>query len=379
MSEYPTLEMVVERLPLVTVGKDDFTTTIGDFVLGFGKNIKEMKVMGRGLSVPSHTLHQLVRDYLQLPVAIYTDPDVSDSAKLLLMYDKAINKYRDEQITVRTARGMIQSITTSDAFADNKHLCATMLEFQHSGQLPEDVFVMANHISNDGRDMHMRLISPEWDFEMPERNGKSPYHGNLVVSNNELVSNGFEALVAVTRTSCLNSTIGRSIYEPNGQDVIGPLGNACVDLARLTHEMQLDLYEMQGINIANPEAIMGKLARELGLPDYATFAAKAYWDQDGRHSSLYDIVQAIAAGERELSLKHGRRGRVNYRTRTLAEQRTFGVANELRSSWRSGTAPEEWYLSGDSSMKYKIMKVIESYKDKSPVIDEILEKVEMVK
>lgn len=383
MTNYTPLMQVAEQVLAKSANRRDYSTRLGDFVEGF-QTVTEVNSPEGILTLTPHGFQQLAKDRFGLPPAIFAHKGVSSETKLQILRDMVHNGFGDDVVKVRVAGSQVEAIVSNDySFFDNADLVTALLQLQNQNLLPKDTQVMKHNLSPDGRDLHMRLVAPdEWDFTLGENGNSKQFHGNLVISNNEIAMGSFAAQVAITRTACLNSTIGQSLFKVEHRfadrgDFLNQLGNAVKHINGYSNEMGDNMRKFQHVNVDAPLLIFDRIGSELGIPKYALNSAKTYWENEGSQNSLYDVVQAIAAGARDVTVAEGRR-RPSWGTRTLIEQAVWGIATELQQVVTDGGTVEAWYLQGDNALKYRIMKIIEGYKSYAPIVEEILEQVERV-
>lgn len=378
-TDYPTLMEVAGRVFGKATGRKDYETTLGDFIGGF-QTITNVSTPNGELVITPQGFRQLARDRLGLPPAIFENSGIRNETKLQILTDLTKNGgYGDDIVKVRVAGSHIEAIVSSDyIFFDNSDLCAALLQLQQETMLPEDVYVMKHDLSPDGRNLHLRLIAPEqWDFKIGENGGSRTFHGNLILSNNELAAGSFRAQPAITRTSCLNSTIGQSLFAvshrfADRQDFISELSKAVNQIGGYSREMGEVMKHTQHINVESPLLIFERIGEQLGVPKYALSHAIEYWQDNGSRNSLYDIVQSVSAGAREMTVASGRR-QANWTNRSVIENKLWATALELQNIVAEGESLESWYLVGELGLKERVARFVEGYASVAPVAEEIAE------
>lgn len=373
---YPSLLETAERVWASSVGKKDYTTTLGDFVGGM-ENTRTVNSPEGELVLSPHGFRQLARDRFGLPPAIFENKAVRTATKLAILADMVTNGHGDERIKVRINGNQIDSILSNDySFFDNADLMLALVQLQQQGKLPEKTGVMKFGLDNNGRNMHLRLVSPDdWDFKIGENGHSQPFHGNMVISNNEIAMGSFQARVAITRGSCLNSTIGQSLFAvthrfANREQFVLELAKASGQIGAYANEMGLHMSHLQNIPIETPLLIFQRIAEVMKVPSYVMNNTIRYWQDNGSPNSLYDIVQSVAAGSREVTVAEGKR-KPNWDNRTEIESKLWILAEKLREDHLQGHSVEEFYLTGERGALELAARFAEGFQSETPMASTI--------
>lgn len=370
VKQYTPLSKVLMVLMANMKGNRDYDTTLGDFVKGMSAYNKVQAPEGEYVFTPKG-LAQLAKDRLGIPPAIFDNSGIRPETKLAIMHDLA-DAAPDKVMRVRIAGQQVHAVMSDDyKFYDNVDLLEDLIRMQDEGLLPAETQAMSYNISPDGRDMHLRIVSPDlWDFVIDEGSGRmQPYHGNLILSNNEIKMASFAAQVAITRTSCTNSTIGQALFKQahrggNGGDdrFYRKLQESLELIKRYTNEMAEHMRDLRNIKVDSPVLIFEKVKEEFGIPTYALNHAEEYWRDHGSGDSVYDVVQALSAGTRTVTQAEGRR-RENWTERTLLERHIGTMVETLRGMHANGERVEDWYLTGERAWKEAAARYVLGYSD----------------
>lgn len=350
-----SLETVRDEVMAKSRYNRDYVTTLPAFVEGMVHPLAVNTPDGELALTPSG-FRQLVKDRLALQPAIFENAKVSNDTKLRILKEVAFG-LDDRQMKVRVNGSQIDAFVSDEyAFFDNRTLVMTLWQMREEGLLPQETAAMTFYISPNGRDMNLRLVSPEiWDFAITERAGVQKLHGNLVISNNELGHGSFQAKVALTRHSCLNSTIGSSVWKVDHRlasydDFRKALGDSVAHIHSYSKEMADHMRSMQNISVQTPLLIFEKIGEELGIPRYAMAKAQEYWEDEGSGESMYDIVQSVAAGTRAITVPAGRR-QPNWDKRQVIEENLWTTAMALHNMHVEGQSVNEWAMTGERGVK----------------------------
>lgn len=310
-------------------------------------------------------------------MSVFNHPEVRDGTKVEFLQQVALSQ-EDRGIQVRVNGNRIDGIVSEEySFFDNQSMMMSLWQMQQAGDIPEDVEVMRSYLSPDARSMNLRLVAPDsWNFKIGENGSTAPFRGTLIVRNNELGMGSFAAQSAITRNSCTNTTIGKNLFAVNHRfatenDFYNELAKAVGLVKEWSGEMRDALESMRAIPIEAPMLIFEKIGEELGVPKYAMTGdngAIKYWEEEGEQSTLYDIVQAISAGTRELTAVRGRRT-PKWDRRDVLEGGIWDVAIALQALHQNGEPVEDWYLAGDRGIRERAALYVEGFSTKIEQVD----------
>jgi hypothetical protein len=276
----------------------DFTTTLQELVGSLntkGDNWVSKTPDGEML-ISNSAMRQVVTDRLGGTISLFNDKDITPKLKHDYILQKAA-RLPDHEVIVRASNGIIGAVL-SDKYRlfDNRIIIGALLSFQAQGHLPgDDLQAHKLHISKDGRQMSLRLISPtHWNF----KNGQ-PYYGGLAISNDETGHSPLVVSPCLARVACFNYCLAKSIVKVHRYDE-EEMSNALFDgvthITTYAEQMFERQQQMKGVKFDKPEVLFRLIGEKMKLPEYVREATEDYWRQEGSGNSVYDVVQALTWG-----------------------------------------------------------------------------------
>lgn len=378
MNNYKTLQQTTNEVIAASELKNDRMTTLHQFFAGMESpetirdGNEELILTPGGFRQVGGMLHLNGQQ-----INLFNHPNVLNRTKIEMLQQIA-SGLDDREIQVRVNGNRIDGVVSEEySFFDNKAVAMSLLQMQMKGDIPEDVEVMRSYLSPDARAMNLRLVAPDsWNFNIQENGKAAPFRGTLIVGNNELGAGSFRAKVAITRNSCTNTTIGSDLFAINHrfaeyEDFYQELARAVGLVKEWSGQMRDSLEAMRAIPIEAPMLIFEKIGEEMGVPKYALSGdngAVRYWEEEGEKNTLYDIVQAISAGTRELTAIRGRRT-PKWERRDALEGEVWKIAEALQSMHDRGDSVEDWYLTGDVGIRERAAQYVEGFAGKVERVD----------
>lgn len=368
-----TLNDVAEQILASSVGKHDYTSTVQEVAKGLF-TLDGVKAGDETYALSPAGFKTLVRDRMGIPPNIFAHKSLSLDTKLGIIREVA-KDMDDTEVRVRVTGNQISSIASAEyAIYDNSNIALELMRLQRDGNLPKGVEVMNSFVSKNGRSINIRLISPkDWDFKIGENGNTQPFLGNLVIHNDELSLGSFQARVAITRAACLNTTVGNSIFDAGGSrfasrdDFTRALGEATSHIKNYSQEMIEGMKSLQAISVQSPLLIFEKVAKDLKIPQYAIKDIRQYWEDNGNRNSVYDVVQAVSAGVRDITNQRGQ----NWARRQSIEREIWNVGQAIRIMHTEGRDVDDWYLTGDLGIKEMCARFVEGYVEDIPQAENI--------
>ncbi len=389
MTQYPTIQAVADEVISASLLKNDRLATLQQFFAGMQSTSvindadEELILTQAGFRQVGKMLH-----LTGAQAQVFEHPAVLDQTKVEFLQQMAQSQ-TDKEIQIRVNGSHIDGIVSKEySFFDNATIMLALLQMQQMGSIPEDTRVMKHYLSPNARSLNLRLVAPEsWDFKIQENGHTAPFKGTLIIGNNELGLASFSARTAITRWECTNSTIGERLFDAKHrfssyEDFYRQLADAVNQVKGWSSEMHHQLENMRDIPIEAPMLIFEKIGEELGVPKYAMSGDKGairYWEEEGERNTLYDIVQAISAGSRELTVSSGRR-MPKWDRRDLLEEKLWSTAEALTSMHEEGQPIEDWYLTGDRGIRERAALYIEGFGEQvkeAPVLADGIRRLEV--
>lgn len=354
------LRDVAAQVKAASIGKHDVLTTYGELVAGM-TDLRHVQSQAGELVLTDNGFRQLVNDRLKFNYKSFDTEHLSPDTKLAILRD--LSAARNDSCLVRVNGNSIDAVLSeSYQYFDNDHILEATMEMMTQGHIPNNIKVMSKHISPDGRNMHLRLVNPDWDFYMPEGDGQKKFMTNLIIGNNEHGNGAFRASVAITRHECLNSTIGKSLFavehkgrfEGDKSKFLEALINAFMLVKSYGLEMQRQMEDMQSIPVEHPGRLLERVAAEMAAPVYAIESAQGYLQSGsvGNPNTVYAVTQALAAGVRTIAASAPERvwtgtksNRQDWERRASFESKLWVTAIRVATMAQEGRNLEEWYLS----------------------------------
>jgi hypothetical protein len=211
-NEAITLEHIRDMTNAASALNDDYTATTAEFV-SMMKGLDKVKSPKGEVVLTPNGLQSLVQERLKLPGALINDTDIPAGLKMEIIKHKAL-AHPDGEVVIRVNGNQIDTIVSRQySFFDNNEIAFYLWQMQKDGLLPGDLHAYAFHLSQDGRTMHIRLMSNEWTYHMSRDGGKGLHYGNFSITNSENATTSFAASVFLTRGLCTNSTFQKEMFK----------------------------------------------------------------------------------------------------------------------------------------------------------------------
>jgi hypothetical protein len=387
-----TIQEMADKVLAASAHKTDFRVGLHEFVAG----MDDIATVNNGVDeyvLTPNGLKNLMKDRLKINPVTVLHPDVNPANALAVVRDIALAQ-ENREIQVRCAGQNVEAIVSGEySFFDNATIVTALLSMQMQGDIPEDARVMSSYISRNARSLEVRLVAPEdWSFVIGENGSSANFNGNLVIANNEIAQGGFKAQVAITRNDCLNTTIGKSLFDVTHrfaqyQEFYDALIKGVGQVKGWSEEMRDMLESYQAIPIESPMLIFERIGEELGVPKYAISSNKGqggaveYWKGHGEGGTLYDVVQAVSAGARVMTDIATTRREPKWEKRAATENGLWTLSEALHSMHNEGQQIEDWYYTGDQGAIEKAARYVEGFQKEVPqalmIADGIRENVEV--
>lgn len=217
-------------------------------------------------------------------------------------------------------------------------------------RMPSDVQVHRFHITPDGSDLFLRLVSPsQWNF--------GEYFGGLAISNREL-KDGMKVRPGVAKVSCFNWCLRQNIFQP--EDAAGVQDTILSGLNMITtfsNEAVAGMVRMGNINVQKIQSLFDLVASEMRLPDNVKSEMYKYWVQQGSGRSVFDVVQAVTWGTQALTDNTGRK-RPRWADRDNLEEAIWGWSGEVMEQYSQGVNLDEMVANRELVKKSRVMEAL---------------------
>jgi len=325
-------EKVLAVLGEKTQGNADWETTLGELGNAFTGGRMVQPGQGGSYVITPQGFKELVQDRLGFPAPAMLALDDAPELQIEVMRHLT-EKNGDRKVLVRTQGTQITGVLGRDyLLLKNNAVLLTLEQMVLRGELPEDAQVAKFHLSQNGREMWLRLVAESWSFFLGDGK-KDPAYGGLSISNDEQGKRSFQARALLARVSCFNYTLAEAAIKTEHHfaglgDFTAALIGAAGGVGDFAGRMRDQLHDLKGHPFINPLAVFEKAMKDFGLPAYVKDRAKEYWAKQTEQATAFDIVQAITYGTQAFAEGIGRRP-ANWLKMEAVEALALPLANQI--------------------------------------------------
>lgn len=303
--------------------------------------------------VEPQAMEQLVKDRLAgFPGLLH---DESLSTKFLQDYiNLKAAALPSHRVTVKHGQTIKAFLPESHAEYTNPNVVQELGNMWVDGLLPQDTEVHRFHISPDGSDMFMRLVSRQWNM--------GDYFGGLAVSNQEL-KDGMKVRPAVAKVSCFNWVLKENIYRPEDRSAVRPVLETGLNMiTTFANEGIIRMAQMDGIKLDHVDVLFDLVASELKLPENVKSEMYKYWVKGGSGRSVNDVLQAVTWGVQALTDNTGRR-QPKWDARERLEENIWAWTGEMMELHSTGVNLDEHIANRELVKKSKVLEALRVQND----------------
>lgn len=293
-------------------------------------------------------MEQLVKDRLAGFPGILKDEALSTGFLQEYLHLKA-TALPAHSIVVRSRNTVGGFMPEAYAQFSNTGIMETLGNMWQDGMLPADVSVHRFHISPDGRNLFLRLVSGEWN--LPD------YFGGLVVNNQE-VGNGMVVKPGVAKVSCFNWVLKENIYRPEDKAAVWATIQSGANLvSTFAKEGIARMAQMGTVKLQNVDVLFDLVAQELKLPENVKSEMYKYWVKSGSGRSVDDVLQSVTWGVQALTDNTGKR-QPKWEARENLETNIWAWVNEMMDLHATGVDLDSHIANRELVKKSKVLEAI---------------------